>query len=211
MTYMQIADALTYVDDECLCLVEQMRKPRRQWHGAMKRVAVIFLALLISASVWLAVNEGARAAFINWVVEWYDTQIIYRFSGDPADDPYAPLPRYEVTALPEGYEPFKDEIITPGSYDIGYVNADGDLFWFGYQRMEQGGVLAIQEDTENMTIYDVMVSGCKGWVYCSPDADQHNIIVWIDEESNLEFDLSGFFDKDELLHIAESVSLCDVE
>lgn len=119
------------------------------------------------------------------------------------------MPRYEVTALPEGYEPFQDAIITPGSYDIGYVNADGDLFWFGYQRMEQGGVLAIQEDTEGMTACEVTVNGCKGWVYCLPDADQHNIIVWIDEEINLQFDISGFFDEDELLHIAESVFLCD--
>ena len=98
-------------------------------------------------------------------------------------------------------------IITPDSYDIGYVNADGELFWFGYQRMEQGGVLAIQEETEGMTVYDVTVNGSKGRVYCSPDVEQHSIIVWIDEESNLEFDISGFLGKDELLRIAESVRL----
>ena len=31
--------------------------------------------------------------------------------------------------------------------------------------------------------------------------------TYIDEENNLEFDLSGFFDKDELLRFAESVKL----
>ena len=207
MTYMNIAEAFSYVDDEYLCLVEQMKKPRRMWRDALKKAAVFFLALLIGVGVWLTVDDGARAAFLNWVVEWYDTQIIYRFSGKPANDPFAPLPRYEVTALPEGYEPYKDEIITPESYDIGYVNADGELFWFGYQRMEQGGVLAIQEETEGMTVYDVTVNGSKGRVYCSPDVEQHSIIVWIDEENNLEFDISGFFDKDELLRFAESVKL----
>ena len=167
--------------------------------------AMVALTAVLALGVLMAASPSIRAAVIHWAVEWYDTQIVYRFSGKP--DPFAPLPRYEVTALPEGYEPYKDEIITPESYDIGYVNADGELFWFGYQRMEQGGVLAIQEETEGMTVYDVTVNGLKGRVYCSPDAEQHNIIVWIDEENNLEFDISGFLGKDELLRVAESVKL----
>lgn len=185
------------------------RQRRPIWIKAARVAAMILLTFSLSLGALMAVSPTIRAAIINWAVEWYDTQIVYRFSGEPADDPDAPLPRYEVTALPEGYNPFKDEIITPGSYDIGYANADGELFWFGYQRMEQGAALAIQENTENMTAYEVTVNGCKGWVYCSRDADQHSIIVWIDECSNLEFNISGFFEKDELLHIAESVSLCD--
>jgi len=177
-----------------------------RYYATRLLTALILIAFLGGGSV-LSLSAEARTAFINWATDWYDTQIVYRFFGDPAGNPNAPLPRYEVTALPDGYEPFKNEIITPDSYDIGYVNADGELFWFGYQRMEQGGVLAIQEETEGMTVYDVTVNGLKGRVYCSADADQHNIIVWIDEETDLEFDLSGFFGKDELLRFAESVSL----
>lgn len=75
--------------------------------------------------------------------------------------------------------------------------------------MEQGGALAIQEDTDDMVIYEVTVNGCKGWAYCSQDAEQHNLIVWLNEKNNLEFDISGFFSKSELLHMAESVSLCN--
>ena len=185
------------------------RQRRPIWIKVARAAAMILLTFSLSLGALMAVSPTIRAAIINWIVEWYDTQIVYRFSGESTEDSDAPLPRYEVTALPEGYEPFNDEIITPGSYDIGYANADGELFWFGYQRMEQGAALAIQEDTENMTAYEVTVNGCKGWVYCSRDTDQHNIIVWIDEYSDLEFNISGFFEKDELLHIAESVSLCD--
>ena len=181
-----------------------------RYYATRLLTALLLMAFLGGGSL-LAFSAKARAEFINWVIEWYDTQIVYRFSGKPVDDPFVPLPKYEVTALPEGYEPFKSEITTPGSYDIGYVNADGKLFWFGYQRMEQGAGLAIQEDTESMAVYEVTVNGCKGWVYGSPDADWHNIIVWIDEERNLEFDISGFFGKDELLHFAESVALCKSE
>lgn len=65
MTYMQIAKAFEYVDDDYLCSVEQMKKPRSAWRGVWKKVAVVFLALLIGASVWLAVDEEARAAFLN--------------------------------------------------------------------------------------------------------------------------------------------------
>lgn len=181
-----------------------------RYYATRLLMALLLIAFLGGGSL-LTFSAEARAEFINWVIEWYDVQIVYRFSGEPTDDPTAPLPKYEIAVVPEGYEPFKDEIVTPGSYDIGYVNADGELFWFGYQRMEQGAVLAIQEDTEGMAAYEVTVNGCKGWVYCSPDADQHNIIVWIDEKSGLEFDISGFFDKDELLRMAESVSLRNME
>ena len=185
------------------------RLHRSIWSKVARAAAMILLAFSLSLGALMAVSPTIRAAIINWVVEWYDTQIVYRFSGRPADNSFAPLPRYEVTALPEGYRPFKDEIVTPDSYDIGYVNEDGELFWFGYQRMEQGSVLAIQEDTEGMTADEVTVNGCKGWVYCSQDAEPYNIVVWIDEKQNLEFDISGFFSRDELLHIAESVSLCN--
>lgn len=185
------------------------RQHRSIWSKVVRAAAMILLTFSLSLGALMAVSPTIRAAIINWVVEWYDTQIVYRFSGRTADDPYPSLPKYEVTALPKGYEPFKDEIITPGSYDVGYVNKGGDLLWFGYQRMEQGGVLAIQEETSGMTTYEVTVNGCEGWVYCSQDAEQHNIIVWIDENNNLEFNISGFFSKDELLHIAEGVSLCN--
>ena len=179
-----------------------------RYYATRLLTALLLIAFLGGGSL-LTFSAEARAAFFNWVIEWYDTQIIYRFSGEPAEDPFAPLPKYEITALPEGYEPFKDEIMIPGSYCIGYANADGDLLWFAYQRMEQGSALAIQEETEGMKAYDVTVNGLNGRVYCFPDVEQHNIIIWMDEENNLEFDISGFFDEDELLHIAESVFLCD--
>lgn len=180
-----------------------------RYYATRLLTALLLMAFLGGGSL-LAFSAEVRAEFINWVIEWYDTQIVYRFSGKPAGDPFAPLPKYEVTALPEGYALFK-EIIIPGSYNIGYANADGELFWFGYQRMEQGSALAIQEDTEGMTTYEVMINGCKGWIYCSQDAEPNNIIVWIDEENNLVFDISGFFGKDELLRFAESVALCKSE
>lgn len=187
--------------------VKRWRRPI--WLKAVRTAAIILLTFSLSLGALMAISPTIRAAIINLAVEWYDTHIVYRFFGKPMDDSLAPLPKYEVAALPEGYKPFKDEIITPGSYDIGYVNADGELLWFGYQRMEQGGSLTIQENTDNMSIYEVTVNGCKGWAYCSQDTEQHNLIVWIDEKSNLEFDISGFFSKSELLHIAESVSLCN--
>lgn len=185
------------------------RQRRPIWIKIARAAAMILLTFSLSLGALMAVSPTIRAVIINWAVEWYDTHIVYRFSGQSTDDSYAPLPKYEVTALPKGYEQFKDEIITPDSYDIGYVNEDGDLLWFGYQRMEQGGILSIQEETAGMTTYEITVNGCKGWIYCSSEADPNNIIVWIDEEQNLEFDISGFFSKDELLHMAESVSLCN--
>lgn len=181
------------------------RKRRPVWKRIARAAAVIVLTCALSLGALMAVSPAVRAGIINWAIEWYDTQIVYRFSGAQADDPGAYLPKYEVTMMPEGYEPYGEYII-PGSCDFGYVNDDGELLWFGYQRMTQGSALAIQEDTEGMTVYEVTVNGCKGKVYCPRDTDPNNIIVWIDEKNNLEFDISGFFGKDELLTMAQSVT-----
>ena len=54
------------------------RKTKPVWKLALQRVAVVFLVASIGFGSVMVVSPTARAAVIRWVVEWYETHIVYR-------------------------------------------------------------------------------------------------------------------------------------
>ena len=182
------------------------RQHRSIWSRIARTAAVILLVLSLSLGALMAVSPTVRAAVKNWIIETYEHSVVYRFFDKQADDPLAPLPRYEITALPEGYELYQ-EIDAVGSYGVRFINENGDYLWFEYQRMTQGAATGIS--TEDMIVSEVDINGKPGQLFHSLDDDVSSAVVWIDENSNLKFMLDGFFSDLDLLHIAESVSLDD--
>lgn len=53
------------------------------WKRALKRVAVILLVISLAFGSLMVVSPTARATFIRWVTEWYETHVTYRYSGPP--------------------------------------------------------------------------------------------------------------------------------
>ena len=47
------------------------------FYKAIRRVASIFLAAILVGSIYLAVDTEARASFLGWVKEVYETFFIY--------------------------------------------------------------------------------------------------------------------------------------
>jgi len=172
---------------------------------AMQRVASVALAIIVAGTAWLAIDTDARAAVISWVREVYESSVIYRFSGEASDEQIFAMPQYAITDLPAGYSAVGEPLELPGSMEIEYENESGQILRFEYAQMAKGQALII--DTENMTVTDVSISGCPGQLYISTEPDQSNAVVWMDEQSNLQFVIDGFVGEQELLHIAESVSL----
>lgn len=80
------------------------------WKRALKRVAVILLVISLAFGSLMVVSPTARATFIRWVTEWYETHITYRYAGPSAVEkmPHYPtlkevcegreLPAYEAAA-----------------------------------------------------------------------------------------------------------------
>ena len=210
MTYMQIADALTYVDDDRLSLVEQMKKPRSAWRVALKRVAMFFLALLIGASVWLAADKGARAAFQRWIREVYENSVVYRFFGSPEET----FPQYELKWVPEGYE-LATEIESVDSNnkqkDVLYENSEtGDSFIFSYQSFSEDISMTIggYEDQVMPESEPCIINGLDG-IYYPKDRFGVSNLVWTDDKHSIVLSIDSTLDKDTMLHIAESVAVTD--
>ena len=88
-------------------------KTKPVWKKVIQRVAVIILATTLSLGGLMAASPTVRAVVIQWVTEWYETHVIYRFSGEHYDNS---MPEYEIAALPRGYKEIEANRITNDNY-----------------------------------------------------------------------------------------------
>ena len=178
------------------------RKTRPAWKRAGRTAASFFLVCSLTFGTLMAASPTIRAAVARWVTEWYETYVVYRFDGDQTP---GALPRYAIGELPEGYAVTGEVVEFPGSMWIEYQNEAGQYLTLDYMRIEEGGLADI--DTEDMIVENVTVNSCPGQVFLSQNPEISSAVVWMDEERNMQFTVDGFFKKEDILHIAESVYL----
>ena len=113
------------------------RRTRPVWKSALQRVAVILLVFTLSLGSLMAVSPTVRAAVVRWVTEWYEDQVIYRYSGEMFT---GKMPQYEITALPDGYIENESEREDDSNYVFrAYRNAElQKTIYFDYAHMQQG-------------------------------------------------------------------------
>lgn len=176
------------------------------WKRALKRVAVILLVISLAFGSLMAISPTARATFIRWVTEWYETHIVFRYAGD---DVQGKMPQYEIGELPDGFsENPQKGFCTAGMSVHYYEDKDGEAIVLRYIYMQQGSMSGV--DTENSDIISVSVNGCDGYLIIPKEAGCNNTITWSDAESNLHFTIDAPLGETDILHMAESVSLVEV-
>lgn len=147
------------------------KRDRPAWKRAVQRAAVILLVISLGFGGLMATCPVVRAALIQWVTEWYETHITYRYTGE---DMTEEMPQYEITELPEGYPEVKSKRIEwPGQVNIVYRNEEtGKTIYLNYIQMVQGG--ATDFVVENAEIIPVMVDGLEGQFFLLPDWEREN-------------------------------------
>lgn len=123
----------------------------------VKVVATIVLTCSLPFGVLTVASPTVRAAVIDWVVEWYESSIIYKFFGESDS---TKLPLYEVIDLPFDYTRIGIPQELPNNTEIIYENSDGEILRFEYMRVEEGSAIII--DAENMEVTEIGVNGCPG-------------------------------------------------
>lgn len=175
------------------------------WKRALKRVAVILLVISLAFGSLMVVSPTARATFIRWVTEWYETHVVFRYAGD---DVQGKMPQYEIGELPDGFsENLQKGFCTAGMAVRCYENKDGEAIVLRYIYMQQGSMSGV--DTENSDTISVSVNGCDGYLIIPREVGCNNTITWSDAESNLHFTIDAPLGREDILHIAESVSLVE--
>lgn len=175
-------------------------RTRPMWQKVMQRVAVFILVVLINFGAVMAFSPTARAAVLQWIVEWYETHISFQYFGEEKPDE---MPQYHISDLPDGYfETERDSFLL--SSDVMYENDNGEFFYFSYTYMNQ--------DTENVLIprdaeiIPISVNQMEGYLFIPTDPEAFTTITWIDEPSNIQFFIHAVTDPSEILRMAESVA-----
>ena len=183
----------------------ERRRARPLWKNVAQKAAVILLVFSLSLGSLMAVSPTVRAAVVRWVTEWYETHIVYRYSGE---DISGEMPQYEISGLPQDYtEIIRD--IYEASVSVVYESPSGDMICFDYTYMQQGAANIIAPGDDE--ILDVTVNGIQGQFFLPHDPEDAKTITWIDADSNLQFVVKAFCSETDILHIAESVSLVKTE
>lgn len=180
------------------------RQKKPVWKQFMQAVAMILLVSSVMIGTILAVSPTARAMIVEWVTEWYENSVIYRFFGEPM---FSDLPQYKITDLPSGYYDTETPLKLPNNTEITYENSLGEVIKFEYMRIEEGSLIVM--DTKNMLISEIEINECFGHLYISQDPQQSNCITWYDNLDGIQFIIDGYFDGEELASMAESVALVD--
>lgn len=165
-----------------------------------KRIASIVLAILINGGVWLAVDVEARAAFIGWIKEIYETYVVYVFEDEtPATDEDID---YRPTWVPEGYKEFYYDD-SEDTVFVAYSNETGQMMNFSYIHAPDETKWLV--DRNNTIVKQVEINDCIAELFISTDSNNASAIMWSTSD-NTAFYVSVFADEAELIQIAESVA-----
>lgn len=180
--------------------VRQMEGRSRHpaWAAGLRRVAVILVVLLLPFGGWMTVDAQAREVVFGWVSETLLHHQLFRNDGqsEPTDT------RYYLTEIPEGYSLWQAEDAPDAHIDY-YVDKDGNGFRFRYY---SGNAINVFLQTEGATPENVFVDGRHAEFYYD-DMGGFHTLAWHDEEGRVLFLLTGRFDKETLIHYAETVSV----
>lgn len=170
----------------------------------MQRAASIVLVLLIGFASILAVSPTVRANVWGWIRERYESWTVYRYEDSVPSDVAAI--EYKLIDLPEGYTEIRRSNM-PDIETIIYEDADGSCLFFSYSKNPEAIMYLVK--AEGYAIEEVEVRDMKGEVYSAEDASNSNCIIWSDDTENTMFYISGYFNREELVALAESVRRAD--
>jgi hypothetical protein len=187
--------------------MRQMLKDPLHWARSRNRgalritaqwAAVVLLFVSLGFGSVMLFSAPARAAVERWVVEWYETHIVYRYSGERKGI----LPRYELTGLPEGVTEL-ERIEMYELTDVLYGNENGELISFIYGSTAQGGATVFVPNGDTVT--EVMVGRLRGMLFIPQDPESMTKLTWIDDEAGVQFTIAAALDEPDMIRLAESL------
>lgn len=170
-------------------------------YRTLRSVASIILVITIGFGSVLAVSAEARAAVFGWVKEQYESFYEYFFEGEVE---LAESAKYQPGWMPDGCELLTVEETAGGETYI-YKDKSGLLAQFYYIYDPDSQKLYI--DKVEYISEPVSINGHSGEMYISIYDDETSSIVWTDNSTNTLFYVSGPYEKDTLIKIAENIQV----
>lgn len=166
----------------------------------LQRVACVALVLIIGFASVLALSPTVRATVFGWIRERYESFISYYFEDGISANEAAP--QYTIGSIPDGYVEIAVSNI-PDNQTYIYSNADGQVLSFAYSTNADAINYLVKQ--EGYVVEETTVHDCRADFFRSKNASKSNCIVWYDDEAKTIFYISGYFEMDNLIKLAESV------
>lgn len=178
-------------------------RTRPVWKKLVHRAAAVLLIASVSLGSVMAVSPTVRAAVIRWVTEWYETHIVYRFSGKSIDEE---MPKYEIPGIPEVFAE-TDRIENTSSVSVFYEDTCGGVVCFDYVYMHQGAAVLVTTDDN---VIDVVINGMRGQLFLPTSTKNTTTLVWFDSLANIQFTIDSTLSREVVIDMAESVKLTEL-
>lgn len=167
----------------------------------IKNIAAAVLAVIIGCGIWLSTDAEARAEFIEWLRTEYEDSILYEFFGKKEGREISSV---EFGWLPKGYTE-AEALIEERSGHYLFTNSNGEDIIFYYTCMDHDAAFVV---FSGCAAYErVSVNGAAADFYADLDEGESNILWWCDEEKEIAFVLNAALEKQELVKIAERITL----
>ena len=170
------------------------------WKVIVHKAAIILLVAALGLGSVMVVSPTARAAVIRWVMELYETHIVYRFYGEPIA---GKMPDYVISKLPGGF--FEVDCFETDAYvSVFYQDLNGDYICFDYFRAQEGisEVVTTQDNVKAVT-----VNGLEGQMFLPTDTRTRTTVLWIDPRVNIRFSVDSILEPAAVMDMAESICL----
>lgn len=204
------------------------RRSRFGWRRVLHTAACAALVCLVSLGTLLAVSPTIRAEFPNWVREITHFYFSYQADGLPADHSGDV---YTIADLPEGYALARDYPPTEKRHEHTWLYRNGageqDVIelacvWEGSREIERD---YYDEEPAEVHGNDALFYRFAGFhphrnlpgyeLFYDQEDDAWmeeldpwgNILVWTDPNTGMLFTLYAYFNKDDMVRMAESVTL----
>lgn len=188
---------------------------------AKKCVAAAVLIIVLGTTALLTMSSEARAAVTSWIKNLSKMYTFFSFEGEKGLE----IPVYEPSWIPENYKYSKtEEIMADISIDedgkpaekvlnrrLTYVYIDDSTkeLTLRYGVMKEGNSIKVQMDDAEYETEQMNINGAYSEIYISQDEQVSSAMIWFDEENQVYFLLIGHLSPEEMVRIAESVSVVE--
>ena len=193
-------DAMSELNDKYVMeAVSYQRKSKPQFNTWLSKVACVSLAILLTGSEVLTFSVEARAAFFGWVREQIENYYEYFFEGEVVVND---LKEYELGWLPENLELIYSGDTAGGKVYI-YNDESNALIQFSYISDPNSQKMYVDNAYDEKIA--VTINGNPGEISITTGEDETDTIIWINADTNTLFSISGHFDQETFIRMAESV------
>ena len=174
-------------------------------HPQLKRVlriaASFALVILVAGGSVMALSPAARAAVIGWLFGQEGTIFSYTSMGEESEsDVYY---KYDLAEIPEGYFLWQEIVDESQSIMLYAEEETGHLLKVTGSPNDGTGAMFLLTTTDEKST--VQIGDITADFYQSSTADSSSGLAWIDPDTDYLICLDGFFSKEELIEMAQSL------